>query len=126
MDKENDLNPSQEFLFKSFNEIVPILKAIGNPNRLKILILLVNGPVSFQTLLDEMNLKKSALANHLTQLKNVGLIVKKQHGTYCITEDGEKYLLNIEITFKDSKKVEMQRKEIEKRKNLAKSFLERK
>ncbi|MCK9152282.1 ArsR/SmtB family transcription factor [Methanobacterium alcaliphilum] len=126
MDKKNDLNPSQEFLLKSFDEIVPILKALGNPSRLTILILLVNGPVSFQTLLDELKLKKSALANHLTQLKNTGLIEKKQHGTYNITEDGKRYVFSIEKSFKDSEKVETRRKEMEQRKNLAKSFLERK
>lgn len=126
MDKRNDLNPSQEFLLKSFTEIVPILKAIGNPNRLKILILLVNGPVNFQTLLDEMNLKKSALANHLAQLKNTGLVEKIQHGIYGLTEDGKIYLFSLEKSFKDSKQLEIKRKEIQQRRNLAKSFLERK
>ncbi|BDZ70778.1 ArsR/SmtB family transcription factor [Methanobacterium petrolearium] len=126
MDKKNDLNPSQEFLLKSFDEILLILKAMGNSSRLKILILLVNRPLNFQTLLDEMNLKKSALANHLTQLKNLGLVEKIQHGTYGITEDGKRYIFFIEKSFKDSKKVKIKRKEIRQRKNLAKSFLERK
>jgi DNA-binding transcriptional ArsR family regulator len=126
MDKKNDSKPSQEFLLKSFDEIIPILKAIGNPGRLKILILLWNGPLNFRTLLDEMDLKKSALANHLTQLKNTGLIEKIQHGTYCLSDDGEKYIYTIGNVFKESKKMKMKRKEIEQRKNLTMSFLERK
>ncbi|WP_350226357.1 ArsR/SmtB family transcription factor [Methanobacterium ferruginis] len=106
--------------------MIPILKAIGNPGRLKILILLWNGPLNFRTLLDEMDLKKSALANHLTQLKNTGLIEKIQHGTYCLSDDGKKYIYTIGNVFKESKKMKMKRKEIEQRKNLTMSFLERK
>jgi DNA-binding HxlR family transcriptional regulator len=126
MDKKNDLDSSKEFLLNSFDEIVPILKTIGNSNRFKILILLLEGPLNFQTLLDKLNLKKSALANHLTKLKDNGLIRKVHHGTYSLTEDGSTYVKAIENTYKESRKLEMRRKELEKRRNMTMSFLERK
>ncbi len=126
MDKKNDLDSSKEFLLNSFDEIVPILKTIGNSNRFKILILLLEGPLNFQTLLDKLNLKKSALANHLTKLKDNGLIRKVHHGTYSLTEDGSTYVKDIENTYKESRKLEMRRKELEKRRNMTMSFLERK
>ncbi|HOI39968.1 MAG TPA: winged helix-turn-helix domain-containing protein [Methanobacterium sp.] len=126
MDKKNDLDSSKEFLLNSFDEIVPILKTIGNSNRFKILILLLEGPLNFQTLLDKLNLKKSALANHLTKLKDNGLIRKVHHGTYSLTEDGSTYVKAIENTYKESRKLEIKRKELEKRRNMTMSFLERK
>jgi predicted transcriptional regulator len=126
MDKKNDRTPSKEFLLNSFDEIVPILMAIGNPNRFKILVLLLDGPLNFQALLNNMNLKKSALANHLTKLKDKGLIKKIQHGTYSLTEDGNKYVIAIENTHKESKNLEIKREILEKRKQMTMSFLERK
>ncbi|AUB59316.1 MAG: winged helix-turn-helix domain-containing protein [Methanobacterium sp.] len=125
MDKEIDSNLSKEFLLNSTEGIVTILKAIGNLNRFKILIYLLDGPSSFQMLLDETDLKKSALANHLSRLMNTGLIEKIQHGTYCLTEDGEKYLKTIGNAYKTSQMLGMQITESKKRKNLSMSFLER-
>jgi len=125
MDKEIDSDLSKEFLLNSTEEIVTILKAIGNPNRFKILIYLLNGPSSFQMLLDETNLKKSALSNHLSRLINTRLIEKIQHGTYFLTEDGEKYLKTIGNAYKTSQMLGMQITESKKRKNLSMSFLER-
>lgn len=125
MDKKIDSDLSREFLLDSMEEIVTILKAIGNPNRFKILILLLDGPSNFQMLLDETNLKKSALANHLSQLINAGLMEKIQHGTYCLTEDGKKYVKTIGNSFKASKMLEEQMKKSEQMKNLSIAFLER-
>ena len=76
MDKKNDLDLSQEFLINSSDEILSILKTIAHVNRFRILVLLLNGPLTFRTLLEEMNIKKSALANHLTELKNSNLVNK--------------------------------------------------
>lgn len=126
MDKRIDSDLSREFLLDSIEEIVPILKAIGNPNRFKILILLLNGPSNFQMLLDETNLKKSALANHLNTLIKSGLLEKIQHGTYCLTEDGKKYVETIGKTFKTSQMIQEEMKISEQRKSLSLTFLERK
>ncbi len=116
---------SQELFFDSFDEIVAILKAIGHPNRFRILILLLKGPLSFRELLDTMNLQKSALANHLTQLKNRSLVEKIKHGTYRITDDGKNYLQSIEAAYRESEARKRKIRETKQREELARSFLER-
>ena len=125
MEKIDSLQRS-EFLNMSFDEIDNILILIAHPTRFKILILLLNGPMSFQSIMGEIKIQKSALANHLTKLKNSYLIEKVQYGTYRLTEDGNKYLEYLELAFKESK---MRRKQIEdgkQRLEMTKSFLERK
>jgi len=97
MESKNPLDKSEELLLNSFDEITALLTAIGHPNRFKILILLLKGPLTFQALLKEMNLKKSALANHLTHLKDRTLVEKIQHGTYKITDDGRNYVQTIKL-----------------------------
>jgi len=124
--EKTDLLQRSEFLNSSFDEIDNILVLIAHPTRFKILILLLNGPMSFQSLMGEIKIQKSALANHLTKLKNSYLIEKVQYGTYRLTEDGNKYLEYLESAFKESK---MRRKQIEdskQRLEMTKSFLERK
>ena len=124
--EKTDLLQRSEFLNSSFDEIDNILILIAHPTRFKILILLLNGPMSFQSLMGEIKIQKSALANHLTKLKNSYLIEKVQYGTYRLTEDGNKYLEYLELAFKESK---MRRKQIEdskQRLEMTKSFLERK
>lgn len=125
MEKTDSLQRS-EFLNSSFDEIDNILVLIAHPTRFKILILLLNGAMSFQSIMGEIKIQKSALANHLTKLKNNYLIEKVQYGTYRLTEDGNKYLEYLELAFKESI---MRRKQIEdskQRLEMTKSFLERK
>ena len=116
---QNSLEESQKTLLQSFGEITDILKAISHPNRFKILILLLDGSKTFQTLLDKTKLKKSALANHLTHLKDKLLIDKIQHGMYFITHDGKNFIKAIESAYKQSEEFKLQYR-------LAKSFLDRK
>ena len=126
MENKNPLDKSQELLLSSFDEIIAILTAMRHPNRFKILILLLKGPMTFQALLDEMNLKKSALANHLTHLKNKSLVEKIQHGTYKITDEGRNYMQAIEATYRESELRKKKIEETKQRQELARSFLERK
>jgi predicted transcriptional regulator len=125
MDKKIDSELSREVFLDSMDDIVTILKAIGNRNRFKILVYLLDGPSNFQRLLEETDLKKSALANHLGKLINTRLIEKIQHGTYHLTEDGEKYIKTIGNTYENSQILRIQIAESKKRKNLSMSFLER-
>jgi DNA-binding HxlR family transcriptional regulator len=120
MKSKDPLDKSQEF-----DEIIAILTAIGHPNRFKILILLLKGPLTFQRLLNEMNLKKSALANHLTHLKDKSLVEKVQHGTYKITDDGRNYIRVIEVAYRESEARKKKIGEIKQRQELAKTFLDR-
>ncbi len=73
-------------------DVLAILKAVGNGLRLLILDFLAGGERSFQSLLQETQLQKTALANHLVQLLDAGLISKPDHGKYAITPDGALFL----------------------------------
>ncbi|MFX1257079.1 MAG: ArsR/SmtB family transcription factor [Promethearchaeota archaeon] len=73
-------------------EIVSIMKALGNQTRLKVLSLLLQKKQSFQSLMASTNLKKTALSNHLNKLVNNGLIVRSDHGIYKITSDGKLFV----------------------------------
>lgn len=112
----------QESLLQSFNNILAILRTIGHPNRFKILILLLTGPQTFQSLLEELKLQKSALANHLTYLKNKSLIEKIHHGTYKVTNDGKCFLQSIDTMYTQSET----QKVFQQRYQPAKAFLGRK
>lgn len=125
MDKKSNLNPSGEFLLKSSPEIVSILKTIAHQKRFEILILLLEGPLTFQNLLEKTALKKSALANHLNDLKDKYLVEKIQHGTYNITDDGKNYVKSIENAYRENVTMKRRIKESKQRLKLSKSFLER-
>ena len=94
-----ELISSLEF---SFEEIIGIMKMIGNRKRLKILIILLSGEHSFDSLKKSTGVKKTALANHLTRLIEEKLIEKPDHGKYRITQDGERFIRAIEIAFEHS------------------------
>lgn len=117
---------SQEFLLSSCDELVSILTTLGQSSRFKILVLLLKGPMTFQALLNELRIKKSALANHLNYLKERSLIEKIQHGTYAITDDGRTYVEAIEAAYRKSEARKRKIEEARQRHELTKTFLERK
>ncbi len=125
MDKKSDSDSSREFLLNSTPEIVSILKTIAHQKRFEILILLIENPLKFQSLLEKTSLKKSALANHLNDLKNKKLVEKIHHGTYKITDDGKNYIKSIENVYKENNTLRKKIKETKQRQELSKSFLDR-
>ena len=58
----------------SFNEVLAGLKALSTDSRLKVLIMLLQGPKTFQELMDQIAIKRTALANHLSELMKVFFI----------------------------------------------------
>ncbi|MCE5329442.1 hypothetical protein LLG07_03785, partial [bacterium] len=72
------------------------------------------------------DIKKSALANHLAELKDSNLVEKTHHGTYEISESGKNYIKSIEKTYRENKVIEKKVWEAKQREQLSKSFLERK
>ncbi|MHA2297931.1 MAG: ArsR/SmtB family transcription factor [Candidatus Hodarchaeales archaeon] len=125
MESQKPLDESQKSLLQSLDEVTAVLKAISHPNRFKILVLLLTGPQSFQILLDETKLKKTALANHLASLKDKLLVEKIHHGTYKITHDGKKYVQAIESVYEKSREYKNKIKEAKQKYQLSKTFLER-
>ena len=85
-----------------FEEILSIIKALGNEIRLRVLSLLIQNQQSFQSLMISTNLKKTALSNHLNKLIKNGLIFRTDHGIYEITPDGLLFLQAIINSYKQS------------------------
>ncbi len=86
------LEDTEIFARESIDGLIKWMKALDNPKRFEILILLLNETKTFQKLMEETNLQKSALGNHLNILQNNSLIEKIYRGLYCITIDGEELI----------------------------------
>ena len=109
----------------SFPEISEILKVIGNGKRLKILIFLVNGPQSYSSIVNELQLKKTAISNHLSHLLNVKLIKRGEYGIYEITGDGIEFLKAIEKAYHTSPTRQIRKFESLQRRGVSNLFLNR-
>jgi predicted transcriptional regulator len=85
------------------DDALNVAKALANESRLKILTQLYVEPLTFKGLKEITALEKSALANNLSKLLDIGLAEKYQHGIYRITEDGKKLLETFADFIKESK-----------------------
>ena len=117
-------NELKESLEQSFDDILGIIKAMGNQNRLKILITLLSGEKSFQTLMSETNLQKTALSNHLSLLFKKNLIEKPDYGKYKITQDGVEFIRAIQVVWYQSDTQRKKELEIIQGRKLSETFLE--
>ena len=86
-------------LQKIANELLPIVKSIAQKNRLQILIKLLDGDSTFQSLLLETGLQKTGLAHHLQNLLDSSLINKPEFGRYELTNEGRAYLRALYNTY---------------------------
>jgi len=117
-------NELKESLEQSFDDILAIIKAMGNKNRLKILITLLSGEKSFQTLMSETNLQKTALSNHLSLLFKKNLIEKPDYGKYKITQDGVEFIRAIQAVYYQSDTRNKKELETIQGRKLSDTFLE--
>jgi predicted transcriptional regulator len=106
-------------------ETLQIAKALANENRFKVLIQLYAEPTTFKNLKEVTELEKSALANNLNKLLDVGLVEKSQHGIYAITEDGKKLLEALEEFIKGSNERKRKLRVANTQRQMMKPFLER-
>ena len=107
------------------DDALNVAKALANESRLKILTQLYVEPLTFKGLKEITALEKSALANNLSKLLDIGLVEKYQHGIYRITEDGKKLLETLAGFIKESKE-RKQKDQIEKaQRQMIQPFLER-
>ncbi len=125
MPDDNSLIELRESLQRSFNELMIVLKALGTPNRLKILIILLEEPKTFQELIDNVEIKRTALSNHLASLRNASLVDKIHHGYYRLTQKGLAFLYAIDIAYQKSQTSAILEKESDQRKQLLDTFLNR-
>jgi len=106
---------SWEALRKDFKELFPLIlrstKSLAHRNRLSILKKLLEGKQSFQSLKSAVDVKKTALANHLKQLLESDLIQKPKYGTYEITLSGKRIVESLVVShrkFEEEQKLKVQ------------------
>ena len=78
-------------------DVALICKALGDPNRLKIVTLLADGEKCGFSLLDELNITQPTLSHHMKILTEAGIVVTRKECTRMC------YHLNCEVLcgFKD-------------------------
>jgi predicted transcriptional regulator len=106
-------------------ETLKIAKALANESRFKVLTQLYVEPLTFKKLKEITELEKSALANNLHKLLDVGLIEKSQHGVYAITEDGKKLLEALDDFIKQSNERKRKMQIAQAQRQMMQPFLER-
>lgn len=55
-------------------QLIPVLKALADENRLAIMLTLVNGPRSVIRLTSELGMGQTLVSHHLKALRDVGLV----------------------------------------------------
>jgi effector-binding domain-containing protein/DNA-binding HxlR family transcriptional regulator len=90
----NDRNHKviRKTLTESEEDIVLVLRSLANRRRLKMLTLLLKGPSTFKKLKNKAGLGKTALAHHLGQLVETGLLKHTGRGRYELSPDGAELL----------------------------------
>ncbi|MFX1375138.1 MAG: ArsR/SmtB family transcription factor [Promethearchaeota archaeon] len=103
-------------IINSLDNISKLGKSVAHPKRLQILVLLLDEQRDFSTLIEETDLKKTALSKHLSQLMENSLVAKHGRGIYYITTDGKELLKAVTLVYKDSKSREkLQRDRLSRR-----------
>ena len=107
-------------------EVNGIAKVMSAPKRLDILVGLIDDAKAFQQIKSITELEKSALSNHLRMLIDQGLVEKKHHGVYSITFLGYQLIVKLDDLLDETGKYAQNEKELEIRRKLTNSFLNRK
>jgi predicted transcriptional regulator YdeE/predicted transcriptional regulator len=106
----------QSFIIESVEELSDLFKTLYNPKRLELLALLLNEQKEFSNLMEESEVQKSVLGNHLSILLEKNLIKKLDRGVYNITTDGQELLTHIATSFLNAKIREQERLDRQRRK----------
>ena len=102
MENDLDIGEISDILSSSVNEITEILKAIGTPNRLQILIFLLEKPRTFSFLLNRLDIKRTTLVHHLDNLLETNMIEREERGRYKISENGVQFLVSISKAYQNN------------------------
>ena len=78
-----------------FRMAAEIFKALGNPNRLLIVDALATKARCVADLTERVGLDMSTVSNHLSVLRNVGIVKHERHGTQIFYRLAKKCVLNV-------------------------------
>ena len=112
MNKKIDDKQLQNILSESPKGIAELLRSAAHPARIQILVLLLRGEHEFPKLMQQTELSKTALSNHLNLLINKGLVHKIARGEYNLTVDGKELLSAAATVYGDSTQREEERREL--------------
>jgi DNA-binding transcriptional ArsR family regulator len=80
MDEKPVTQPTNE----AFEELLEFFKAMADANRLKIVGLLANQPLTVEQLAEMLHLRPSTVSNHLSYLSHVGLVSARPQSYYNV------------------------------------------
>ena len=68
--------------------VAALFAALGQPQRLRIVMLLAEAPATVQTIVSRLELKTTGAAyHHLNVLSNQGIVAQPQRGTFALNPD---------------------------------------
>jgi DNA gyrase inhibitor GyrI/DNA-binding HxlR family transcriptional regulator len=97
-------NPIRKTLTESEADIALVLGSLANRKRLRMLTSLLKGPSTFKKLQKETGLGKTALAHHLGQLVETGLLKHTGRGRYELSPDGAELLQAVGEAYRESRR----------------------
>jgi DNA-binding HxlR family transcriptional regulator len=112
LSKKIDEKQLQNILFESPKGIAELLRSAAHPARIQILALLLRQEREFSKLMQQTELSKTALANHLKLLMKKGLVKRVARGEYDLTADGKELLNAAVAMYKDSTRRVEERREL--------------
>ncbi|MBH0229111.1 metalloregulator ArsR/SmtB family transcription factor [Halobacillus yeomjeoni] len=62
------------------DKLVNFHKAVGDPTRIKIIILLKEGPLHGQAISHKLGLKPPTITHHISKLRDIGLVYQRREG----------------------------------------------
>lgn len=101
-----------DLVFESSSDIAELLRLAAHSSRIEIMTLTIRGEGDFSKMMQITNLSKTALANHISQLVNSGLMERRSRGRYELTSDGKRLLAAAFSTYKSSLKRSQREKEL--------------
>lgn len=81
MKMKQERNIHSETEKRIFGHHAEVCKTLANPKRLEILYILMNGEVPVGELVERLNLSRANVSQHLTILRQRGVVVSRRDGT---------------------------------------------
>ncbi|MHA1136064.1 MAG: ArsR/SmtB family transcription factor [Candidatus Thorarchaeota archaeon] len=96
------LDETIELTLDSTKNLSKILRTMGHPKRIEVLSFLSKSNREYSTILRQLRISRTALANHLNLLVESGLIKRMERGSYSLTKDGRSFYTTLMQTYLDS------------------------
>jgi len=104
---------NKQFFEDSVNQLSELMKAIGHPARIQVLLYLKeNGSSTCQNLVDALPYSQSTVSGHLQKLKDAGIIFMKSHRTSSIYSIKKDVLVDMNTLFQSVFELTPDRKQL--------------